>query len=918
MQQSAAKPSVYALVTGTLDAVATGPHAEARDLARSLASLCESHGAPGTKGDPLAEAGRLISGHSTEEILAVIRYLTVRFHLLNNAEKATIVRVNRQRECAETFEHPRSESIAEGIHAVARAGLSASQTADLLRRLDIQPTLTAHPTESRRRSLQLMLREVSELIDRRDRSDATPSRIRRADSRLRQLSTMLLLTDEVRARRLSVLDEVRNGLHFLTGTIWDSLPRLARDIADAIEGVHGSHSPVSIADIPPVLRYRTWIGGDRDGNPRVTSQTTRTTIAMLGQAARAKVAEALERLRQELSVSDRLAPCPSDLLAAIERDRAFDTQDHDALAHAQHEPFRLRIMQLRARLAHDQGYTSSLLLTDLEEIARALRAVGLCDCADAGPLADLIFRVRTFGLHMATLDIRQHSRVHESAVAELLRLSAVHADYASLPEPERMSILRRELANPRPLLPPGAPLSPETRETIDVLRVVAEAHAHEPQSVQAYIVSMTHAPSDLLAVLLLMKEVGLYRAQDGRVTSSLDVVPLLETIDDLRHGPELLDTLFNEPAFLAHLHARGATESHDQAPFIEVMLGYSDSNKDGGFLMANVALREAQERIGSLCAARGIQLRLFHGRGGTVGRGGGRANRAILSMPQPAHNGRIRFTEQGEVISFRYGVPAIARRHLEQIISAMIVSAHQGGVINTPAARATPPDASSMLQRMADRSMLAYRRLIEDPRFWPWFTAVSPVGHIGGLPIASRPVARTGGDLTFDALRAIPWVFSWIQMRYLAPSWYGLGAALSELTPQELDWSRNAYANWTFFQTVIDNAKREMARARLCTARFYADEHEHGQAIHGLIERDFNAARDAILSITGDPDLLHNEPVIARAIEARNPWTDVLNLAQVELLRRARTETDPDRLERLRQAIYASINAIAAAMQSTG
>ncbi|MCW5767928.1 MAG: phosphoenolpyruvate carboxylase [Phycisphaeraceae bacterium] len=509
MQQSAAKPSVYALVTGTLDAVATGPHAAARDLARSLATLCESHGTPGTKGDPLAEAGRLIAERSTDEILAVIRYLTVRFHLLNNAEKATIVRINRQRECAETFDRPRSESIAEGILAVARAGLSSSQTAGLLRRLDIQPTLTAHPTESRRRSLQLMLREVSELIDRRDRSDATPSRVRRADSRLRQLSTMLLLTDEVRARRLSVIDEVRNGLHFLTGTIWDSLPRLARDIADAIEGVHGSPSPLSIADIPPVLRYRTWIGGDRDGNPRVTSQVTRTTIAMLGQAARAKVAEALERLRQELSVSDRLAPCPSDLLDEIERDRAFDTQDHDAIAHAQHEPFRLRIMQLRARLAHDPAYTSSLLLADLEQIARALRVVGLGDCADAGPLADLIFRVRTFGLHMATLDIRQHSRVHESAVAELLRLSSVHPDYASLPEPERMLILRRELANPRPLLPPGAPLSPETREAIDVLRVVAEAHAHEPQSVQAYIVSMTHAPTILLAVLLLMKEVAL-------------------------------------------------------------------------------------------------------------------------------------------------------------------------------------------------------------------------------------------------------------------------------------------------------------------------------------------------------------------------------------------------------------------------
>jgi phosphoenolpyruvate carboxylase len=907
----------YALVTAALDEVATGPHAPARELAVRIAGMCGSSPAL------LPDARALIAARSTSDLLAMIRYLTVRFHLLNNAEKATIIRINREREFAVSAAAPRAESIAEGIRTVTGAGLSVGQTGALLARLDIQPTLTAHPTESRRRSLQLMLREVADLIIARQSPGTTPNEHRAADARLRSVAQMLLVTDEVRARRLSVLDEVKNGLHFLSGAIWDSMPLLASDLIDALRSAGGNDAGLTIATLPPILRYRTWIGGDRDGNPRVTSQITREALGMLRAAARTKVSESLEELRRELSISDRRCDAPPALREAIARDAAFEAADQDLVAHARHEPFRLRVLQLQTRLQRDPEYRAANLLADLEELAACLRAVGLGAWADEGHVAHLILRVRTFGLHMATLDIRQHSEVHERAVAELLRVSHVHGSYETLAEPERLSILRRELASPRPLLPARADLTPETAEVIEVFRVIAEARSIEPDSIRSSIVSMTHDASDLLEVLLLMKEVGLARvltgpAGDSRLDTDLDVVPLLETIEDLRRGPELLASLIDEPAFMDHLRARGRCESADRRPFIEVMLGYSDSNKDGGFLMANVALRDAQEAIGNLCAERGVEFRLFHGRGGTVGRGGGRANRAILSMPLPVHNGRIRFTEQGEVISFRYGVPAIAKRHLEQIVSAMIVSAQQGGVVGPRAARSRPEDAGSLTGRLAERSMAAYRDLIDDPRFWPWFTSVSPVGHIGGLPIASRPVARAGGNLTFDTLRAIPWVFSWIQMRYLAPSWYGLGAALGSLTDAEFEWCRDAYRRWTFFETVIDNAQREMARARLDTARFYALEHAGGEAIHDLLARDFGDAKRAILRITGQTTLLEREPVIARAIEARNPWTDALNLAQVELLKRSRSESDPAERETLQQAIYASINAIAAAMQSTG
>jgi phosphoenolpyruvate carboxylase len=621
-EQIAANP--YALVTSALDDVAKGAHAPSRELAAHIAGMCGRAG--GTGVTRLDEARALIGTQPTADLLAMIRYLTVRFHLLNNAEKSTIIRINREREFAATMESPRAESIGEGLLTIRGAGLSAAEAESLLGRLDIQPTLTAHPTESRRRSLQLMLREAADLIMVRQSPHTTPAEHRSADARLRRVAEMLLVTDEVRARRLSVLDEVKNGLHFLTGAIWDSMPLLASEVIEGLRGLGGSNG-LTIATLPALLRYRTWIGGDRDGNPRVTSGATREALRMLRDAARERIDGSLEELRRELSISDRRCDVPASMYEAIRRDAAYDASDQELVAHAKHEPFRLRVLQVQTRLRRDPAYRAADLLADLEHVASCLRSVGLQGWADEGRVAHLIHRIRVFGLHMATLDIRQHSAVHERAVAELLRLSGVHGSYASLSEPERLTILSRELSGPRPLLPARADLTPETAEVLDVLRVIAEARAIEPDSVRAYIVSMTHEQSDLFEVLLLMKEVGLARvvaAADGTsvLDTDLDVVPLLETIDDLKRGPVLLRSLFDEPVFMQHLRARGRGEAGAGSPFIEIMLGYSDSNKDGGFLMANVALREAQEAIGTICAERGVEFRLFHGRGGTVGRGG--------------------------------------------------------------------------------------------------------------------------------------------------------------------------------------------------------------------------------------------------------------------------------------------------------
>jgi len=531
-----------------------------------------------------------------------------------------------------------------------------------------------------------------------------------------------------------------------------------------------------------------------------------------------------------------------------------------------------------------------------------------------------------FGLHLAGLDLRQHSRVHEAAVAELLRLAGVADDYASLPEDERLAVLGAELESPRPLLPPfpeaRARLSEATRETLGALAVVREALDLDPRSVPCYVVSMTHAVSDLLEVLLLAKEAGLWRLDaDGRVSCPLDVVPLYETVEDLEAAGERTAALLAHPLYRRHLAGRGDLQ--------EVMLGYSDSNKDGGYWMANWALHRAQAELARACREAGVELRLFHGRGGTVGRGGGRAGQAILAMPAAVHNGRIRFTEQGEVISFRYGREELARRHLEQIVHAQLLATAGIGVADG-AGEAGGEGAADLMDQISAASRRAYRELIEHDGFWAWYTAATPIEHISRLPIASRPVSR--GDTSqvdFEGLRAIPWGFAWTQTRYVVPGWYGVGRGLATVLEPDGGGDGGAnrerlarlYREWPFLTAVVNNAQREMARGRLEIAEEYAAlAREAGcdADLHDTIRRDFDAARRAILAVTGQDELLDNSPVIQKSIALRNPYTDVLNLLQIELLRRHRKATKEEDKAALRDALFLSINGIAAAMQSTG
>ncbi|HEX8299152.1 MAG TPA: phosphoenolpyruvate carboxylase, partial [Rubricoccaceae bacterium] len=539
-------------------------------------------------------------------------------------------------------------------------------------------------------------------------------------------------------------------------------------------------------------------------------------------------------------------------------------------------------------------------------IADSLTAAGLGPLAETGPLADLRVQAHAFGFHLAALDVRQHSRVHEAAVADLLARAGVAADYAALSEPERLAILEAELASPRPLVREGADLGPDAAAALGAYRAARDAYAAEPEALGAFIVSMTDSVSDLLEVLLLAHEAGLWTQDtDGTVISPVDAVPLFETISDLEAAPGILGALFASPAYRRHLAARGG--------FQEVMLGYSDSNKDGGYWAANAALHTAQRAVAVACREAGVALRLFHGRGGTVGRGGGRAGGAILGMPAEAQSGRIRFTEQGETISFRYALPGIAHRHLEQIVHAQTVAL-------CDAARPADPDPASNAhwQAVAARSMEAYRALVDAPGFWAWFRAVTPIEAIAGLSIASRPVSR-GGAMGLDSLRAIPWGFAWTQPRMTVPGWFGAGTALAAaFSDGHLDALRAAYDASPFLRAVAENAMREMARARLDIARRYAHRAEALDADGALFERveaEFARTERALLRLARRDTLLPEGSSIAATIRYRNPPTDVLNLVQIELMTRMHADPADDGA---RAALLATLNALAAAMQSTG
>ncbi len=856
-----------------------------------------------------------IDGYETGRIIKLLKYYTVYFHLVNSLEQHEITRINRERAFDTSPDAPRGESIADAIYRLKESGYSCEEALEVVGKLDIQPTITAHPTEARRHSVLVKQRHITSMISRLEDEAFTPAERRQIVAEILNEINLLLATDEVRSEKVTVEDEVENGMFYFTNAIWETVPVLYRDLRQAFETYYDR-----VPDLPVVLRYRSWIGSDRDGNPNVTEEVTWDTIMEQRKGVLGLYLEELDELRRYLSISQNQFSVSDELNESIAKDEEEVPLSDRYNRLYSREPYRRKITHMMQRLQQQlelageadrrtvirraDDYRADDFEHDLELIRESLIESGLEKVTRTGKLNDLIIRARTFGFHMAALDIRQHSRLHEETIAELLDLANVTDRYTDLPEDQKVKILTEELNNPRPLCPVKSSVTDNTREIMDVFRLIGELLELDSRSFGSYIISMTHGVSDMLEVLILAKEAGLWSLNGGAVESSLDVVPLFETIEDLEVCNELMAQIYENPLYTRQIEARGN--------FQEIMLGYSDSNKDGGYWMANWALEKAQQKLGAVCREYDIDFRLFHGRGGTVGRGGGRSNEAILALPPISNNGRIRFTEQGEVISFRYSLSAITRRHLEQIVNAMIrltESAEKEDKEKEQHAR--------IMEQLADDSMAGYRELIDDASFWPWYTEITPIEHISRLPIASRPVSRGGTDeADFENLRAIPWVFAWTQVRYNVPGWFGIGRAFHTLIEKEeevLPVLKEWYDNWIFFRTILDNAQREMARTHLQTADVY--DMADGDHFDSRITDDFRKAEKAILDITGQSKILDNSSVILKSIRFRNPFTYPLNMMQVELMKRWR-ENEED--EELHDALFLSINGIAAAMQSTG
>jgi phosphoenolpyruvate carboxylase len=774
----------------------------------------------------------------------------------------------------------------------------------LLDRLLVMPVLTAHPTEARRRTVLDHLAHVAAALDRLDDGRLGARERADADARLAEVVSAIVSTHSARTSPPTPFDEVRTGLLVFERTLLDVVPRVYRTLARGLAEAY----PGAAFRIGPFLRFGTWIGGDRDGNPFVTAEVTRAALERQRAVALARHAADVAELWRLLSAA--APPHHPEALAELEASIAADEARGLAPALAtralrRDERWREKLRHVAARLEAARGRAEGgypgpeAYLADLELLQRTLRAAGLGRLAD-GELEDVRRRAEVFGFHLATLDIRQHSGVHERVVDELLAQGGTEG-YARLPEARRVALLAELVGRPSSPLPDRARLSPEAREALDTLEVVGWARRDlGPAACERYVVSFTAAVSDLLEVLFLARAARL-------APGELRPVPLLEQLEDLERAGDLAREGLSIPSLRAALGGE-----------LEVMIGYSDSGKQVGYVPSRVALRRAQLALAQAAEAEGATLTVFHGRGGAVGRGGGPANRAIRAQPAAALRGRFRVTEQGETIAARYGRAGIARRDLEQMVNA-VLSASAG--VQRTAAEDAADAREAVLDRAAAAALERYRALMADPdRLARYALAATPLQEVPELRFASRPASRTG-RLSLDALRAIPWVFSWNQSRHGIPGWFGLGSALEAATAAEGERAvRDLYERWPVVRGLVDDARLALTQADLDVAAHYARLAAPGdRAVFQAIREEHARTVAAVRRLTGDEDLLAPWPALSRAAARRNPYIDVLSHVQVELLSRLRAGPEQGaRTERIRDVLLLTVNGIAAGLQTVG
>jgi phosphoenolpyruvate carboxylase len=859
------------------------------------------------------ELARLVHDLDLPDIHVLVRSLTRWFELINLAEDNQRIRRVRERE-AENAPAPRRGSMRHAVQRLAARGASAEEVAAMLQRAEVRLVVTAHPTEARRRTTVEKHARVFAIL--RELDTTLPAAVDEADTRRRLAEAVqeLWATDEIRVVSPTVEDEVRAGLVYFGSTLGRALPEIYRELERALREFY----PGEDIAVPPFITFGSWIGGDRDGNPNVTADVTRATLDTMRDACLGFLEGQLFAVGRRLSLSSRITGAAAELAPLLGTGRRLFPDLADELEQRRpEEPYRRAARLIAERVhatrmrTHGRYARSQELIADLRAIDRALRAHGRGHYIAGGALRDLIRDVQAFGFHFARLDVRDHATVHRAAIAEILSVLGVHDAYSELPDQERAALLAREIAERRPLIPGDiGGFSTETQQAIETFRMLHDVLTGDHAgAIESYVISGAASPADVLEVLLLMKETRLSRA--GGEDAMLRIVPLFESRETLEGAAATMRTLLETPVYRTALRAAGDEQ--------EVMVGYSDSNKDAGYVASGWATYRAQIEMSDVFREHGVLWLFFHGRGGAVGRGGGPSNRAILAQPPGTVGGRIKLTEQGEVLSAKYSLPEIAHRELELTASA---------VVRSTLARPGPEPwqierYERVMAAMARHSCREYRSLVyEDAGFIEFFHCATPFTEISKLRLGSRPAKRRE-TRDIDDFRAIPWVFSWTQARMTLPGWYGLGTALASAREEfGLDLLREMRADWPFFGALVANAEMALAKADLGIARRYAalcDDDRLRERIFGRIEAEFERTRAELLKLAASERLLDAELALQSSIDRRNPYVDPLSFVQMELLRRERGAADATGDdEELARAIFLTINGIAGGLRNTG
>ena len=876
---------------------------EAFEAIRSGSGLC------------IGETASLLGGLKLESATKLARAFSVYFHLANIAEQA-----DRARAGLGGAGRPLALAAERIANALQAGEVDREILARLLANLEVRPVFTAHPTEAARRSVLSKLRALGDLLDSPERSwlDGGEAGTGRVD----ELVELLWQTDELRLGKPEVMDEARNALYYLNSLAGEPVSRVMRELVRACDRLG--------VELPPDARplaFGSWIGGDRDGNPFVTPEVTLEAMSLYHLRAIGVLMPLMDRLVEELSVSVRFTPISPELESSIHTDlETLDNLDPRYVRLNSEEPYRLKVTCIRAKLAatrsriergdgHRTGkdYASSReMLDDLMVMHRSLMANGGGILA-RGTLADVVRQAAAFGLSLVSLDVREHASAHHAALAPLFdRLEEGGIPYQDLKRAERKERLAREIASPRPLAPHPPPLSGGPARTFATFAAIGEAiERFGPDACQSYIVSMTRGADDLLAAVVLAKEAGLVDPAAG--VAKVDFVPLLETITELENAGSVLEELLSVPAYRRIVSLRGDVQ--------EVMLGYSDSNKEAGITSSQWGIHKAQRQLRDVARRHGVGLRLFHGRGGTVGRGGGNTYAAVMAQPWGVFDGRMKVTEQGEVISDKYLLTPLAEESLELLLAACLEAGalHDRPQVGEDRLR----DWESAMELIEAESRRRYRSLVDHPDLPAYFAAATPVEELANLNLGSRPSRRGASRTDIGSLRAIPWVFGWTQSRQIVPGWFGVGSGLLAARRAGLgETLARMHSGWPFFSNFVSNVEMTLAKTNLSVAGIYVDSLVPAELryLFASIEEEYELAVEQVLALTGSASLLSGQPVLAQTLATRDEHLLPLQLMQVQLLERVRAareeggEPDPS----LMRALLLTINGIATGLRNTG